>query len=71
MWLYKADLYGRKYVGAIHTRFLPSATVASVLGPAILLNLRAKSEYQVQIMIMQLMQHVKAVEPDEGHWTVK
>ena len=34
-------------MGAIHTRMLPSATLASILGPAILLNLRSLQETKV------------------------
>lgn len=41
---YEADLYGPKYVGAIHGRFLLSATVSTILGPGILLNLRRLAE---------------------------
>ena len=44
---YEADLYGRKYVGGIHTRLLPSATIASAVGPALILNLRSASELRV------------------------
>merc|ERR1719308_142977 len=41
---YEADLYGPKYVGAIHGRFLLAATVSTILGPGLLLNLRKISE---------------------------
>ena len=41
---YEADLYGPKYVQAIHGRFLISATISTVGGPAILLNLRKIAE---------------------------
>ena len=41
---YEADLYGSKYVGAIHGRFLTFAAVATVLGPTLLLNLRKTAE---------------------------
>merc|ERR1712013_623700 len=41
---YESDLYGPKNVGAIHSRFLLSATLASITGPALLLNLRAAAE---------------------------
>jgi len=43
---YEADLYGPKYVGAIHGRFLLAATVSTILGPGLLLNLRKMSESQ-------------------------
>jgi len=41
---YEADLYGPKYVQAIHGRFLISASLSTTAGPAILLNLRKLSE---------------------------
>jgi len=41
---YEADLYGSKYVGAIHGRFLTFAAVATVLGPTLLLNLKNIAE---------------------------
>jgi hypothetical protein len=42
---YEADLYGAKYVGAIHGRFLLfGASMAGVFGPALILQLRAQSE---------------------------
>ena len=41
---YEADLYGPKYVQAIHGRFLIAATVSTIAGPSILLNLRKISE---------------------------
>ena len=41
---YEADLYGSKYVGAIHGRFLTFAAVATVLGPTLLLNLQKVAE---------------------------
>ena len=41
---YEADLYGPKYVGAIHGRFLLSATVSTIAGPGLLLNLRKMAE---------------------------
>merc|ERR1711978_686496 len=41
---YEADLYGSKYVGAIHGRFLTFAAVATVLGPTLLLNLKNLAE---------------------------
>jgi len=41
---YEADLYGSKYVGAIHGKFLPFSTVRGIAGPAILLHLRSKEE---------------------------
>merc|ERR1711936_1132382 len=41
---YEADLYGPKYVGAIHGRFLLAASLSTIAGPSILLNLRKISE---------------------------
>merc|ERR1719228_3129055 len=41
---YEADLYGAKYVGAIHGRFLTFAACATVLGPTLLLNLKKIAE---------------------------
>jgi len=43
---YEADLYGSKYIGAIHGRFLTFAAVATVAGPMLLLNLRRMAEGQ-------------------------
>ena len=41
---YEADLYGPKYVQAIHGRFLLAATLSTILGPSLLLNLRKSAE---------------------------
>ena len=41
---YEADLYGPKYVQAIHGRFLLAATVSTIVGPTLLLNLRKLAE---------------------------
>jgi len=41
---YEADLFGAKYVGPIHSRFLLAATLSSLAGPALLLNLRSAAE---------------------------
>ena len=43
---YEADLYGPKYVGPIHGRFLLAATASTIVGPGLLLNLRKMSESQ-------------------------
>jgi len=43
---YEAHLYGSKYVGAIHGRFLPFSTIRGIAGPAIVLNLREKEEQE-------------------------
>jgi len=41
---YEADLFGAKYVGAIHGRFLLASTCAALAGPSILLTLRTRSQ---------------------------
>merc|ERR1711963_372378 len=41
---YEAELYGPKYVQAIHGRFLVAASVSTIVGPTILLNLRKMAE---------------------------
>lgn len=41
---YEADLYGSKYIGAIHGRFLTFGAAATVAGPTLLLNLRKMAE---------------------------
>jgi len=43
---YEADLYGPKYVGPIHGRFLLAATASTIVGPGLLLNLRKVAESQ-------------------------
>ena len=43
---YEADLYGPKYVGPIHGRFLLAATASTIVGPGLLLNLRKMAETQ-------------------------
>ena len=37
-------MYGPKYVGAIHGRFLLAATVSTIVGPGLLLRLRSLAE---------------------------
>ena len=41
---YEADLYGSKYVGAIHGKFLPFSTIRGIVGPMLLLHLRSVEE---------------------------
>merc|ERR1719411_744732 len=41
---YEADLYGPKYVQAIHGRFLLAATLSTIVGPTLLLQLRSAAE---------------------------
>ena len=41
---YEADLYGSKYVGAIHGKFLPFSTIRGIAGPGLLLHLRSVEE---------------------------
>jgi len=50
---YEADLYGQKYVGAIHSRFLMAATLSSLAGPALLLNLRSSAENKAISSLME------------------
>lgn len=40
---YEADLFGAKYVGPIHGRFLLASTAAALTGPSLLLTLRSRS----------------------------
>lgn len=52
---YEADLYGSKYVGAIHGKFLPFSTIRGILGPAILLHLRSVEEARsINTMLIQI-----------------
>ncbi|MBX7080549.1 MAG: OFA family MFS transporter [Nannocystaceae bacterium] len=41
---YLADIFGSKYVGGIHGRALTAWSLAGVLGPVLLTNLRARAE---------------------------
>mmetsp|Transcript_11957 Transcript_11957/g.19970 ORF Transcript_11957/g.19970 Transcript_11957/m.19970 type:complete len:715 (-) Transcript_11957:1332-3476(-) len=41
---YQADLFGTKFVGAIHGRMLLFSSAAAIAGPSMLINLRAMSE---------------------------
>jgi MFS family permease len=41
---YEADLFGTKFVGAIHGRMLLFSSAAALAGPAMLINLRAMAE---------------------------
>merc|ERR1719334_1702809 len=41
---YEAELYGSKWVGAIHGKFLPFSTIRGLAGPAIILSLRQREE---------------------------
>jgi MFS family permease len=43
---YLADLFGTKYVGAIHGRLLTAWSTAGVLGPLLITQLRQRSLYQ-------------------------
>ena len=52
---YEADLYGSKYVGPIHGRFLLSASAASLSGPPLFLALRNRSEFNA---INDLLQRI-------------
>ena len=39
-----SELYGPKYVQAIHGRFLVAASLSTIIGPSLLLNLRKIAE---------------------------
>jgi len=41
---YEADLFGSKYVGAIHGRMMLASSTAAIFGPQIILTLRGRSE---------------------------
>jgi hypothetical protein len=41
---YEADLFGAKYVGPIHGKFLLASSAAALSGPALILALRKRSE---------------------------
>jgi hypothetical protein len=41
---YEAELYGPKYLGAIHARFLPFSTLRGIAGPWLILGLRSREE---------------------------
>ena len=41
---YEADLFGPKYVGPIHGKFLLASSAAALSGPSLLLALRKRSE---------------------------
>jgi hypothetical protein len=41
---YEAELYGPKYIGPIHSRFLPFSTVRGIAGPWLILGLRGREE---------------------------
>lgn len=41
---YEADLFGAKYVGPIHGRFLLASSAAALAGPSLILALRKRSE---------------------------
>ena len=53
---YEADLFGTKYVGAIHGRLLLYSSTAAVVGPILLNKLRSFSE---QAAIADLMSKVR------------
>jgi hypothetical protein len=53
---YEADLFGTKYVGAIHGRLLLYSSTAAIAGPILLGKLRAYSE---QTAIADLMSKVR------------
>ncbi len=44
---YESDLFGNKFVGAIHGKMLLYSAAASLTGPYLLINLRSISEKNV------------------------
>ena len=52
---YEADLFGSKYVGPIHGRFLLASSAAALSGPALILALRKRDEMNA---IRQLLEKV-------------
>ena len=54
---YEADLFGRKYVGAIHGRMLLASGIAAVSGPSLILALRNMGEKSA---IDGLLRHIDA-----------
>ena len=60
---YEADLYGPKYVQAIHGRFLLAATVSTIAGPLLLLNLRKAAEASAPSFACSTMRR-----PNFGGW---
>ena len=55
---YEADLYGSKYVGAIHGKFLPFSTIRGIVGPMLLLHLRSVEEAK------SIQEILRNVDPD-------
>ena len=55
---YEADLYGSKYVGANHGKFLPYSTIRGIAGPGLLLHLRNSEESRIVDEIL------KTVDPE-------
>ncbi len=56
---YEADLWGPKYVQAIHGYFLVAPSVATIVGPAVLLNLRRRAEDRAMAELLSLVDPVK------------
>lgn len=55
---YEADLFGAKYVGAIHGRMLLFMSAASIGGPLMLLKLRSIAEHSA---VQKLMENVSSL----------
>ena len=53
---YEADIFGTKYVGAIHGRMLLFVSGAALAGPTLISTLRGQSE---AVAISKLMEHVQ------------
>jgi len=56
---YEADLFGSKYIGAIHGRMMMFLSAAALSGPFLVLKLRSLSEYKA---IMGLLEHISPTE---------
>jgi len=52
---YEAELYGSRWVGAIHGKFLPFSTVRGLAGPAILLALRQREEARAMDQLLHVV----------------
>lgn len=59
---YEADLYGSKYIGAIHGRFLTFAAAATIAGPSLLLNLGKMAESKAIADLLSKVDPIKFTE---------
>ena len=56
---YEADLFGAKYISAIHGRMMFFMAAASISGPMLLLKLRSISEKEA---VLKLLENVRNIE---------